>query len=323
MTAIVATTPNSTERRNTMMNVNRLMDREGEEAYCRPRMRLLSYFLCHGTAYIMVGNLLAALLLTGGCGSVVAYQPDPKVKPSMMTSQAQRTIQEMIMQTGLYNRYTDVHVTMDGFSFVEVLPAASQPRSYKFKDLPALVVLRDRDFLCYKVDFGDGVIYWNSLEKAKKFVDAINAINYYASGTLVADDEVAFTEFKEKAKAWRALPQKPDIPEETRRYKVLAEDAFRNKDYDATVNYYEKGLEACPLWPDGHFNAALLCGETSMYAKAVCHMKRYLELYPDAKDAQAARDKLYLWEEKIKNAGMNGSPTQSKSAEQQKSKTKK
>jgi hypothetical protein len=33
---------------------------------------------------------------------------------------------------------------------------------------------------------------------------------------------------------------------------------------------------------------------------AVLHMKRYLELSPDAEDAKACRNKMYIWQEKIK-----------------------
>jgi tetratricopeptide (TPR) repeat protein len=306
-----------------MLNLNRMLINEPAGKNCCSWIKLLICFLHYRAFVALKAIFLAALIFTGSCGSVAVYQPDPKIKPSMMAMEAQRTIQEMMMQTGVYNRYKDVHVTMDGFSFAEGYPSGSQSRSYNFRDLPALVVLRDKDYFCYKVNLGDCFIIWLSLENAKKFVDAVNAINYYTSSKLIAEDTESFNEFKEKAKAWRALPQKPDIPEDTRRYKVLAEDAFRNKNYDMAVGYYEKGLESCPFWPDGHFNAALLCGETGMYAKAVCHMKRYLELCPDAKDTQAARDKMYIWEEKIRNAGLDSSPTQSKNAEQQKSSMKK
>lgn len=106
--------------------------------------------------------------------------------------------------------------------------------------------------------------------------------------------------FKEKAKAWRALPAKPPLPESANRYRVLAEDAFKEKDFYKAIDYYNKGLEIYPLWPAGQFNAALICGELKLYTEAVGHMQRYLALVPDAKDAKAAREKIYIWEEKAK-----------------------
>jgi len=62
---------------------------------------------------------------------------------------------------------------------------------------------------------------------------------------------------------------------------------------------YEVGLKMYPLWPEGQFNAALLCEEKKLYAKAIGYMKRYLELAPDAPDARAARDKITIWEDKL------------------------
>ena len=282
-----------------MLNAIRLMIGEGKKSHYLLWMKLLVCFPRRKVFSVLKAILLSTLLLAGGCGSVAVYQPDPRIKPSMMAMEAERTIQETIMQTGIYKQCSNVQVTTDGFSYLDEYPDGSQQRSYNFRSLPTLVVLYDRLHFWYKVNLGDDFIYWLTAENPKKFVDAINAINYYSSSKLIDDDVEAFTEFTEKAKAWRALPQKPDIPEEARRYKVLAEDAFRNKNYDAAVGNYEKGLEVCSFWPDGHFNAALLCGETGMYAKAICHMKRYLELYPDAKDAQAARDKMYIWEGKL------------------------
>jgi len=107
-----------------------------------------------------------------------------------------------------------------------------------------------------------------------------------------------FAEFQEKAEAWRALPQKPALPEEVRRFEVLAKDAIQNKEFEKAGNYYERGLSLQPLWPEGQFNSAVIFGEIGKYAKAVLHMKRYLALCPYVPDAQAARDKMYIWEEK-------------------------
>jgi hypothetical protein len=51
--------------------------------------------------------------------------------------------------------------------------------------------------------------------------------------------------------------------------------------------------------------AALLEGELQWYGMAVFHMKCYLELEPDAKNAKAAREKMYLWEGKAKEEKQN------------------
>ncbi len=113
-------------------------------------------------------------------------------------------------------------------------------------------------------------------------------------------DAVSFQTFQEKARAWRALTQKPPLSEDVRQFRVQAEDAFQKKEFEKAAECYEQGLAIEPLWPDGQLNAALLYGELEMNAWAVLHMKRYLELCPDAEDAKKCRDQMYIWEGKIK-----------------------
>ena len=103
--------------------------------------------------------------------------------------------------------------------------------------------------------------------------------------------------FKEKVKVWQALPKEP-LPEEARRFRVLADDAVQSKDFDKAANYYEQGLIIDPMWPAGQFNAALIYKESGNYTMAVMHMKRYLALKPE--DAQKYQDQIYVWEEKAK-----------------------
>jgi tetratricopeptide (TPR) repeat protein len=113
-------------------------------------------------------------------------------------------------------------------------------------------------------------------------------------------DETGFAMFTASAQTWLAATPKPEMSEEARTYKVLAEDAFKRKDFPAALDAYGKALEKYPMWPSGHYNAALLAAESEDYELAAQHMRRYLVLSPDAKDAQAAKDKLLLWQAKAK-----------------------
>jgi tetratricopeptide (TPR) repeat protein len=106
--------------------------------------------------------------------------------------------------------------------------------------------------------------------------------------------------FANEAKRYREMPVKPALPEDVQRYRVMAEDAFKNKDFEKALEYYKKGLAIEPLWPQGQFNAAMLAGELHQYGWAAIHMRRCLELVPDAKNAAALREKMYLWEGKVK-----------------------
>jgi len=123
------------------------------------------------------------------------------------------------------------------------------------------------------------------------------------------NDPEVFADFQRKAALWRSMPQKPALPEEARKFRVLADDAVSNNEFDKAGGFYEKGLAIDPLWPVGQYNAACIYEELKNYGMAMAHMKRYLALKPDVKDARAFQDKIYIWQEKIaeaKNASTTG-----------------
>jgi tetratricopeptide (TPR) repeat protein len=146
--------------------------------------------------------------------------------------------------------------------------------------------------------------FWRGLNKdeAVSLANAFYVLKRYAEGYKPEDEALSFADFQKKAKAWRALTVKPALPEDVQRCRIMAEDAFKNKDFQKALMYYEKGLAIEPLWPQGQFNAAMLAGELQASGTAAAHMKRYLELVPGAGNAKFAREKMYLWEEKAKEA---------------------
>lgn len=140
---------------------------------------------------------------------------------------------------------------------------------------------------------------WANLADAQLFVDAVNAVVSEYRGGGPAREASELVEFQASAKAWRELSVKPALPEETRRGKVLAEEALREKDLEAAIAHFQAGLKSTPLWPEGQFNVALLYAELGDFFFAVQHMRRYLELVPGASDTEAAKDKLIIWESKV------------------------
>jgi len=98
---------------------------------------------------------------------------------------------------------------------------------------------------------------------------------------------------------YRAATAKPQLPEQARKFKVQAEDAINEKQFDEAAAAYAKALEIAPWWPEGHFNRALVFSNIRDFAGAVDEMQRYLALVPDAPDARAAQDKIYAWQRKL------------------------
>ena len=102
--------------------------------------------------------------------------------------------------------------------------------------------------------------------------------------------------FQEVVKQYHAANPKPAMPEVARKYRVQAEFAVQEKRLDKAVELYGKALEIVPWWPEGHYNLALVLGETKKYRDAMREMQRFLLLAPEAAEARAAQDKIYQWE---------------------------
>lgn len=119
---------------------------------------------------------------------------------------------------------------------------------------------------------------------------------YRAAG----DGEQSLAVIKTVAEAVRKLSNKPELPEDARRYGVQASTAAERKNYDEAIALFAQSLEAAPWWAEGHFNRALLLANQNRYQEAVTSMKQFLVLAPNAPDARAAQDKIYEWELKAK-----------------------
>lgn len=99
----------------------------------------------------------------------------------------------------------------------------------------------------------------------------------------------SLADYRKKAAANAALP------EEANKYKVQAEGAVRDKAFNDAADLYAEALKIAPWWNVGHFNRALVLGETGDYELAKREMSYYLQLVPDAPNARAAQDKIYDW----------------------------
>ena len=126
-----------------------------------------------------------------------------------------------------------------------------------------------------------------------QFADALNGLRIFAG-----EAGNPLRNFAQQAAAWRALSAKPSLAENARILRLAAEDAIKRQKPDEALNDFELGVQADPTWAQGWFNAALLAGELGFYNDAVEHMQNYLELMPNASDAQSARDQIDLWKYK-------------------------
>lgn len=143
-------------------------------------------------------------------------------------------------------------------------------------------------------------LVWAQRADAEAFADAVNWMIWSNSleGKAFLDREVQSR--VQQLEAWKA-GTRPTMPEDAHQHQVLAENAVQEKNLKRAIDEYEAALQIFPTWPEGQFNLALVCGEMHDYPCAVEHMQNYVELAPDAPDAQAAKDKLIIWRDKVQH----------------------
>lgn len=132
--------------------------------------------------------------------------------------------------------------------------------------------------------------YAVDLDMAKRLADAIYSIAYNVAATHQA-------EFEAQAARYRALPIKPEVTEEQRKFIVQANALSQQKAYADALEAYNKALAIDPVsYPAAYFNMALLSAQENRFQSAIGYMKKYLFLEPNAGDARSAQDKIYEWE---------------------------
>ncbi len=134
---------------------------------------------------------------------------------------------------------------------------------------------------------------------SERFAAALEYLAAASREKVQAEIDADWAHFQEQVKPWREAATKPPMPESAREHQVLAEYAFKEKNTDKAMLEYTQALKIFSTWPEGQFNLATLCGEAKHYQCAVLHMKEYLELAPDSPDAQAAKDSIIIWNDKL------------------------
>lgn len=143
---------------------------------------------------------------------------------------------------------------------------------------------------------GANISIWDSEAESQKLVAAWLTM----VGGLPTDSPEKAAAFEAAAEKYRANPAAFVLSEETRALKVQAEAAVREKRLWDAVDRFGKALDRSPAWADGRFNLALMYGELELPSLAVAEMNKYLKLAPDARNARAAQDRVYEWQDKAR-----------------------
>ncbi|MBN1904677.1 MAG: tetratricopeptide repeat protein [Deltaproteobacteria bacterium] len=138
--------------------------------------------------------------------------------------------------------------------------------------------------------------HFDKPDTAYKLADMLFTIKSLDQKNKIKDEE-NLARFETLAADYRALSIKPSMSEGQRKVIVQANTLNQKKDYPGTIDLYLKAIELDPVsYPEAYFNLALLYAQIERYHKAIFHMKQYMMLVPQARDARSAQDKIYEWE---------------------------
>ena len=181
--------------------------------------------------------LLVATFLTTEC--VHAAEKKPVVQcgdaPStqMTVNEAQAAMVELLSHA-LYSHMSarNVNFTQYRASFIYIVINESR-RSISFAKVKNLLLVNYKHYTTVRSE-GQWEYDFVKKQDAMMFADAVLTLKEVALKALKAaepEEDTEFAAFTANAKTWLAATSKPEMSDEARTYKVLAEDAFERKDF--------------------------------------------------------------------------------------------
>ena len=251
---------------------------------------------------------LLALSLTACASGPTLSKPDPTASPqvaqarAVLGEQLDRApfIKDVVFETDPDQfpaiNYTDSN-TGDGKAVMlsDVLPAsiaiAYSPSPNAYTE-PAWKVAYS--------NFQDGHDYywlWSgwSQQDAQQMADALRVLVLEARRHVDAELATRYQKFLGLCGTYLSSKTTAPVPEEARQHQLLSQDAASRGDNDRALDESDKAVDAAPCWAQARYQAAQLEAQVGYYPIAVQNLKKYLLLYPDAPNAQAARDQILIW----------------------------
>jgi hypothetical protein len=225
------------------------------------------------------------------------YVLKPETSPQMSVDEARKLVKS----------------TWDSYWVISTTTGSILVREREKKDVTQRISLRDIDDIhvtgdldCCHVSVRVGaktvaskeICYGFSVwqKKANTYADAWFVLKQAAQSAAAKEQ----ARFEEVARSNRGAAANPVLPEEARRFKVQAEGAVRDKQFENAEMYYGRVIEAAPWWAEGYFNRAVVLAELQDFDEAITEMKRYLLLAPNAPNARTVQDSIYEWERKVR-----------------------
>jgi hypothetical protein len=266
--------------------------------------------------------LLLAVVAITGCaagGGIDSGKPDyipaKSTLGSMTPSQARKVIQHAIDSAGDFSVEKFVGKRLDHYtSEYDKINLAFSPNSIDVNDngtkahlwlyglqspqaycaISCVIVLSNNwaiEYAAYGTTFPGASEY--QMRQTIQLSDAIYVLEHAANDAEERDQakfKASLIDYQRMIAAGSTLPQEADM------HRVQAESAVRSKQFYDAIDLYNKAVDVAPWWPQGYFNLALMFEATQEYPMAIREMHRYLLLVPNATNAKAAQDKIYIWQ---------------------------
>ena len=255
-----------------------------------------------------ISTCLSALLLSGCASDPTLSAPDPTASQKVVQARAVLNdqlnrapfIKDIVFVTGADDipavNYTDANNgNALGVVLSDVLPASiaisysPSPNSYTE---PAWKIAYS--------NFQDGHDYfwlWSgwSQTDAQQIADALRVLVLAARQHVDGMLAQRYQKFLGLCGIYMDSKTTAPVPEEARQHQLLSQDAASRNDRDRALDESDKAVDTAPCWAQARYQAAQLEAQVGYYPVAVQDMKKYLLLYPDAPNAQAARDQILVW----------------------------
>jgi len=144
-----------------------------------------------------------------------------------------------------------------------------------------------------------------SLEQAQKEMEKLRQDNLHLSGINEFFANAQVEKQKERISQLESdisVLEKRARKQEAHLHYNLGVGYVTDKKYDMAIDEYEKAISLNPEDPDGHYNLAILYDDYKRNSeKALDHYKKYLELKPDAIDADQVKE----WVERLMLGNMD------------------
>jgi hypothetical protein len=151
-------------------------------------------------------------------------------------------------------------------------------------------------------------------EQAESAGNKAGALEHYGNAyASIADRDHEGALWKKITSLYRSMKPKPAVPDEARRYMVRGQTAVAEArsaaDFEAAAREFEMAARQAPFWPDAYYNLGVLRGKMGLYDDAIKGLEKYLDLSPDADDAEQVKTMVYQLEYKKTKAGAGAAPS--------------